>query len=121
MKRDVRKGIALLPNTSTEYQWLKLKKEFFHFKKDIYLCLSYISPKTSSFNRKQNTDILDQIEQDIINKYGNLGDIILTGDFNARAGTELDFIKGDSASHIPVNNDTYNVDVAIEERHSRDN
>jgi hypothetical protein len=29
VKKNIRKGIAILPNTNTEYQWLTLKKEFF--------------------------------------------------------------------------------------------
>lgn len=56
----------------------------------------------SSHYKKQDVETLEHIEQDIINKYGNSGDIILTGDFNARTGNTLDYITGDSASHIPV-------------------
>jgi hypothetical protein len=78
----------------------KTKKEFFPSPKE-YLQVSsiYISPKISSYRKKQNTDILEQIEQDIINKYSNLGDIILTGDLNARTGTGLDYIKRDCLTH----------------------
>ena len=118
--KNIRRGIGLLHNTCTEYQWLKLKKEFFHLQRDIYLCLAYISAKISSYSKKQNTDILEQIEQDIIHKYSNLGDIILTGDLNARTGTGLDYIKRDSASHIPISNDAYSVDVAVDDRCNKD-
>jgi hypothetical protein len=48
-----------------------------------------------------------------------LDDIILTGNLNA--GTGLDYIKRDSASHIPITNDAYNVDVAIDDRCKKDN
>lgn len=75
----------------------------------------------SSHYKKQDVETLEHIEQDIINKYGNSGDIILTGDFNARTGNKLDYISGDSASHIPVNNDAYIIDTAVGQRHSRDN
>jgi hypothetical protein len=36
-------------------------------------------------------------------------------------GRELDYISGDSTSHIPVENDTYTIDTAVGERCSRDN
>jgi hypothetical protein len=89
IKKNIRKGISVLQNTNTEFQWLKLKKEFFQFKTDIYLCLVYIPPHTQN-----NIDILELMEKDII-KYRDMGDI----DFNARTGNEPDYIKGDSASH----------------------
>lgn len=50
----------------------------------------------------QNVETLENIEHDIINKYGYHGDIILTGDFNARTDKELYYITADSASYIRV-------------------
>jgi hypothetical protein len=96
------------------------KNIFLNLRKDVYLCLAYISPESLSFNKVQNTDILEEIENDIINKYSKLGNIILTGDFNARTGTEPDYIRGDSTSYIPVDNEMYNIDVDIGLRHSSD-
>lgn len=75
----------------------------------------------SSHYKKHDVETLEHIEQDIFNKYGNSGDIILTGDFNARTGNKLDYITGDSASHIPIKNDAYIIDTAVVQRHSRDN
>jgi hypothetical protein len=115
IKKNIRKGISVLQNTNTEFQWLKLKKDFFQFKTDIYLCLVYIPPHTQN-----NIDILELMEKDII-KYRGMGDIILTGDFNARTGNEPDYIKGDSASHIPITKNLYDIDLAVGDRHSRDN
>lgn len=113
-------GISILQNTNTEYQWLKLTKDFFNFSNDISTCLAYIAPKLSDFSKKQDTSILELIEHDIINKYGNLGDIVITGDMNARTGVHNDFIQGDSVSHILLDNIGYDVDVAAGERHSND-
>lgn len=73
-----------------------------------------------SHYKKQDVETLEHLEQYIINKYENSGDIIFSGDFNARTGNKLDYINGDSASHIPVY-DAYIIDTAVGQRHSRDN
>lgn len=39
VKRNIRKGISILPNTNKDYQWLMLKKDFFNLKKDIFYVL----------------------------------------------------------------------------------
>jgi hypothetical protein len=44
----------------------------------------------------------------IIDKYGKMGDIMLAGDFNARTGSEPDFIVNDNILHIPIDNTNYN-------------
>ena len=49
-----------------------------------------------------------------------MGDIVLTGDFNARTGSEADYIAGDSTLHIPINNSNYSIDFTTEQRVSQD-
>lgn len=103
VKRNIRKGISILPNTNKDYQWLMLKKDFFNLKKKTFIYVLHIYLlKCQVITKKLDVETLEHIEQDIFNKYGNSGDIILTGDFNARTGNKLDYITGDSASHIPV-------------------
>lgn len=46
--------------------------------------------------------------------------MIFTGDLNARTGNHLDFISGDSVSHIPIDHLTYDIDVAVGERYNND-
>ena len=96
VRKSVKKGIKLLNDGTSEYQWIKLCKDFFNFKRDIYLCHIYYAPKS-------NTDIFELLEKNIIEKYQNLGDIVLTGDFNARTGSEAAYIAGDSTLHIQSN------------------
>lgn len=69
IKRNMRKRYIYIHNTNTEYQCLKLRKDFFNFKKDIYLCLAYIAPQISGISKRQDKSILELIEQDIIQKY----------------------------------------------------
>lgn len=98
---------------TSEYQWLKLCKIFFHLKKDVYLCLIYFAPKCS-------VNLLEMIEKDINDKYSPKGDIIITGDLNARTASVLDYIINDTTTHIPINNDKYQVDQITERRVSGD-
>jgi hypothetical protein len=121
VKKTIRKGISILQNTNTEFQWIRLKSEFFSFETDIYLCLAYIPPISSGYSRNgADNDILELLERDFT-KYRNLGNIIITGDFNARTGNELDYINGDGTSHIPLNKDLYSIDANVGKRYSRDN
>ena len=69
---------------------------------------------------KENINIIESIEHDIVNKYSSKGDIILCGDLSARLGKENDYIPLDSASHIPVFNDCYDIDIAVNDRNSQD-
>lgn len=83
IRNSIRKGIKIQSNTSTEYQWIKLSKDFFRIEKDIFLCLAYILPSRSGFQTDPTTDGLEAIERDI-NHYRNMGYVSLCGDFNAR-------------------------------------
>ena len=50
-KTSISKGIAKLPITHSEYIWVKLKKSFFNFQKDIFICFIYNSPKGSTYSK----------------------------------------------------------------------
>ena len=45
VRNNLRKGVKHLPLTCSDYQWLKLDKNFFGFDSDIYLCFAYIPPQ----------------------------------------------------------------------------
>ncbi|CAG2248789.1 unnamed protein product [Mytilus edulis] len=114
IRNNIRKGVKFQNDGTSEYQWLKLCKEFFNFKRDIFICIVYYAPKCS-------IDLIEILEKDIIEKYGKREEIILLGDFNARTGNDCDFIEGDNTNHIPLNNSNYNIDILNERRASCDN
>ena len=80
-----------------------------------------MAPQSSQYINKLDINILETIEKDIIEKYGSKGDIIITGDLNARTGSELDYIQDDDSSHIPVDENSYDTDIWVERRTSNDN
>lgn len=120
IKKNIRKGIALLQNYSSEFQWMKLRKEYFNLKNGIFLCLAYISPNSSKFNNKTDYSTLGLIERYIVEKYGNQGDIIIAGDLNARIGNERYFILVDGTPHILIDIDSYRVDATAADWSSYD-
>lgn len=116
IRKSILCGIKVLKNTSTEYQWIKLMRNCFNLKKDVYICFSYISP--CSFQSKSDSDTLEAITRDI-NVLKNDGNILICGDLNARTSYGLDFIQDDSDKHIPTD-PSYVIDSDISRRRSED-
>ena len=93
IKNSIRKGIKYMETSCTEYQWIKLSKDFFDLNYDIFMCVVYVSPVNSPFS-KQREDIFELIENDIA-QYSERGKCVLIGDFNARTSHCADFIEND--------------------------
>jgi hypothetical protein len=106
MKPLIRPGITCLKSTS-EYQWLPLKKSIFNFEKDVYMCIAYIPPEGSTYG----INVLESIENDVI-LYRDKDHIILCGDINAKSKCEKDYIENDSNDGINVY-DNYSPDFSI--------
>ena len=118
VKKTIRKGVKYLPVTCSEYQWLELDKKFFGLDKNLYVCFAYIPPQYSSFYVDQNVDFLDLLDNDIAS-YRNKGSVLILGDFNARTGSEPDFVVNDDDSYLPLNDD-YIIDNVLLRRNSQD-
>lgn len=118
VKDKIWNGITKIPNNNKKYQWIMLKKEFFGFDKDLYICFTHIPPRTSSYTNKHGDDTLQCLEHDIQN-FSEKGDILLCGDFNARTGIKDDFISNDNNNHLPLDVD-YVPDKSIMPRRSLD-
>ena len=88
---------------------------FFFFFFFVFLCFS---PEYSTYTQSLDYDLFDILEKDI-NKYQKCGKILLSGDFNARIGSEYDYISEDSDNHLPLY-DTYIIDSIPVQRHSVD-
>ena len=78
VRENLRKGIKYEPknNACKEYQWLKLKREFFNLERDIFLPVVYVPPYNSPVHN--NYDIFSLIEEDIA-KFSMLGDCLACG------------------------------------------
>ena len=60
------KNVSFLKTTCTEYQWVKLDKNFFNFRKDLFLCLAYIPPSQSIYANNMQQDLIDLLENDLL-------------------------------------------------------
>ena len=99
-KSSIKDGVKILPIRNTNFHWILFKKDFFNLNNDIYLCTVYYPPSNSAY-LSEDSEIFQRIEKDIFS-YQNLGDIILCGDFNARCGTDNDFVSNDLDDFIPI-------------------
>ena len=53
-KCNIATEIEVIHNLCREFIWVKLQRNLFNSDKDIYLCLCYISPKESTFSKRNN-------------------------------------------------------------------
>ncbi|CAB3984286.1 Hypothetical predicted protein [Paramuricea clavata] len=119
---ELRKGIRFFDKESNEqFIWWKLDKDFFHMKRDLFICSVYIPPQNSPRERRLDRDHFQSLQENIY-KFSKLGSIILCGDLNARIGDLDDCIKNTSVledffpSTCPPNGS-----IEIESRNSKDN
>ena len=120
IRENIRPGIKLLENKCKEYQWLKLDKSFFNLSKETFLCLAYVIPANSSFSIQGGDEVLENIQSDARLFLSKNSSVIMCGDFNARTGSENDYIPNDTNDeHVPLYDD-YECDLNIDPRNSMD-
>ena len=114
IRNEIKEGIEYVNsscnNLSEDRLWINLSANYFGFDKDLYLCLIYITPETSTHQSSRNS-LWNILKEEIAN-FSTTGPILLTGDFNARTGSLLDYVNHDSDLHIPLPPD-YMVDTPI--------
>ena len=103
-RKEITDGIEFINSPEhTDRLWVKLDKCFFGFQKDIYICSVYVTPESSTHNSSR--DNVWHLLQTEIADLSTKGDIMLTGDFNARTGTQRDYVYHDSSvaeHYIPL-------------------
>lgn len=105
-KHKYKHGIKLMSSSNKFCMWVKFDSNVFSLDQDLFLCIVYIRPTRA--------DIRDQYFEQIashIMKYKNSGEVMLSGDFNSRTGTLLDFIQHDDGASeyvaLPSNYGTF--------------
>ena len=86
IKTPLRPGIKIV-HRSEGIVWFRLNKEFFNFNEDLYICAVYISPQSSKNPIAKKTDYFNDLLL-TTSKFLNMGDVMLTGDFNSRIGSD---------------------------------
>jgi hypothetical protein len=103
-----KKGVTVLKNSSGEIQWLKLCKSFFGLNKDMYVCFVYMPPSNSSYVVRHNLEVMNMLTSDVL-KYGQLGNLVICGDLNARTASESENVNSDYYIPLPNDNVSYNL------------
>ena len=101
LRKSILPGSEILSKDS-DHIWIKLKKEFFNFDHDIYVCFVYVHPLGSPWlmgNKCLNFQLLKKESA----TYKQKGKIMIIGDMNGRTGEEIDYITNDSLNpYLPV-------------------
>ena len=103
-------GIKQISNPHPDIVWIKIDKIFFNLKNDVFLAAVYISPENSSKNVSDIESVYSQLLADI-EKFSNIGDIILQGDFNAY--TQPDYVVADETNHPNLEDEQYIFDNSM--------
>ena len=77
-------------NTSEDCIWLKISKNFVNGGKDIFVGAIYLPPP-NKWNKSKINDRV-KIVMDEIEKFSRKGEVLLSGDLNARTNNDLDYV-----------------------------
>ena len=84
VKNCFRPGIKLVKDEEG-FIWFKLLKSFFELDNDLFVCAAYIPPQNTTRRISNKTDYWENLTKSIID-YNSKGNILITGDLNARVG-----------------------------------
>ena len=84
IKSCFRPGVKLVKDEEG-FNWFKLLKSFFKLDNDIFVCATYIPPQNTTLRINNKTDYWENLITSLIN-YNSKGNILITGDLNARTG-----------------------------------
>ena len=105
INQKVAKGVTYTPSENKNIIWCKLDKTYFNFQKDIYLGTVYLSPP--NYERNNTEDLIGELEEEMF-LFSQKGDIIVQGDYNARAGGIQETILDDENIFLNVPEDYEN-------------
>ena len=94
IKKELKPHIKVLENTYSDFQ---LEKHFFGFDKDLFICVVYDPPPTSTYYQSLNYDIIECLEKETA-QFIKKGNILLCGDF--RTSNAPDFIGDDDNLYL---------------------
>ena len=84
VKDNLRPGIKMIKNEEG-FIWLKMSKTFFRLQNDVFICATYIPPERTTVRINKKTDYWENFIKSLI-EFSSLGNILITGDLNARTG-----------------------------------
>lgn len=95
VKEDVKHLFHLVPSDNEDIIWVKMKKEDTGGNKDVYIGTCYLNPSKGKDSDRKIT----KLTEDVIT-FQKKGDIMITGDLNAKTGNLDDFIAPDKTDEL---------------------
>ena len=92
IKKHIANGYTIVKSFGRAIVFAKLDKCFFSLEEDMYFCVAYIPPESSTLHTYDNFDFYSIIESDI-NNYAQKGKVYLCGDLNSRTAQKCDYIN----------------------------
>ncbi len=85
----------------SSYMWLTLQTRN-DAVADLYICVVYVAPTSSTIYKQPNalTDPLTRLYADIAEVQNLGGHVLLAGDFNARTGEEIDYVRCEDLADV---------------------
>ena len=93
-RKTLKQFITVIEQNKFGIIWLKIDKTLFKFNEDIYICHTYIPPKSSKVLVDRDFDFFEEIENNI-EKYRKNGKTFIVGDLNSRTGSLTDILESD--------------------------
>lgn len=115
-KNFLKDKIQIVDKNQIGILWVKILKDVLVSDQDIYVGVNYVPPSGSAVLNREDIDISEQLELDII-KYKTLGRLYLVGDFNSRTSNLPDFIQFD---RYLDDEDIFFIDSHIQTRVNKD-
>ena len=93
IKNAISKYVTVVRVTAKHFIWVKIDKSLTGYANNVFCCGLYIPPAGSIYyKRHPDTNIFDLLNTDI-SHFGSIGDVLLTGDFNAHTGVSPDTLS----------------------------
>ena len=96
VREEVNHLVKVVDNTNPDSIWIRIKKEKFNGKHDIFIGTYYISPESNAERNKKNYDFFSAVNNEL-SVFNKKGLVLLQGDFNGRIGVEQDFVGYDKS------------------------
>ena len=96
VREEMNHLVQVVENKNEDSIWIKIKKENFDGKNDLYIGTYYISPDNSKERNKKNYDFFSAVNEEAT-YFSKKGLVLLQGDFNCRTGEENDFVGHDKS------------------------
>lgn len=108
-REHMKKGITKIKSANCDFLWIKLDKDFFGLKSNLYICNCYIPPENSDLHKQNDCDYFEILKAEV-GKFSVLGEVMLMGDLNSRTG---DIAEVYSSLDEDVPTDTQYIDNQI--------